>query len=90
MSRELVITILLGGVLLPVVGWGLLLLGSGGGIGTLSGLSLESHEGCAEQSELVSVEGQLQSARTSLDSANATIQSLIEVIKQKQNSGWIE
>jgi hypothetical protein len=70
---------------MPPWGWGLLLLGSGGGIGTLSGLSLESHE-----SELVSVEGQLQSARTSLDSANATIQSLIEVIKQKQNSGWIE
>ena len=75
---------------MPPWGWGLLLLGSGGGIGTLSGLSLESHENCAEKSELVTVEAQLQSARTSLDSANATILSLIEVIKEKQNSGWIE
>ena len=75
---------------MPPWGWGLLLLGGGGGIGTLSGLSLESHEQCADRSELVSVEAQLQSARTGLDSANATIQSLIEVIKEKQNSGWIE
>ena len=75
---------------MPPWGWGLLLLGSGGGIGTLSGLSLESHDGCAERSELVSVEAQLQQARVSLDSANATIQSLIEVIKENKSSGWIE
>lgn len=75
---------------MPPWGWGLLLLGGGGGIGTLSGLSLESHEGCAEQSELVELEADLQAARVGLESSQATIQSLIEVIKQKQNSGWIE
>lgn len=75
---------------MPPWGWGLLLLGSGGGIGTLSGLSLESHEGCAERSELLRVESDLESARGSLDSANATIQSLIEVIKENKNQGWIE
>lgn len=76
---------------MPPWGWGLLLLGSGGGIGTLSGLSLESHEGCAERSELLQAESQLQSARTSLDAANSTITSLIEVIKDHNKSqGWIE
>ena len=76
---------------MPPWGWGILLLGSGGGIGTLSGLSMESHEGCAEQSDLLRAESELRAAQTSLNSANATIQSLIEVIKQNKSSdGWIE
>lgn len=75
---------------MPPWGWGLLLLGSGGGIGTLSGLSLESHEQCAEKSDLISAQSDLAAAQTALNSANATIQSLIEVIKENKNSGWIE
>lgn len=76
---------------MPPWGWGLLLLGSGGGIGTLSGLSLESHDGCAERSELVELEADLEAARAGLESSQATIQSLIEVIKEaKSSTGWIE
>jgi hypothetical protein len=76
---------------MPPWGWGLLLLGSGGGIGTLSGLSLEDHEGCAERSELVELEADLEAARVGLESSQATIQSLIEVIKEaKSSQGWIE
>ncbi len=76
---------------MPPWGWGLLLLGSGGGIGTLSGLSLESHENCVEREELIQAQGQLQGAHSSLDAANATILSLIEVIKDHNKSeGWIE
>ena len=75
---------------MPPWGWALLLLGSGGA-GTLSGLSLESHEGCVERTELIQSESELQSARSALEAANATVQSLIEVIKQNQkNDGWIE
>ena len=75
---------------MPPWGWALLLLGSGGA-GTLSGLSLESHENCAERSEVLALEGDLEGDRVALDSANATIQSLIDVIKdQKNQSGWIE
>jgi hypothetical protein len=77
---------------MPPWAWGLLLLGSGGGIGTLSGLSLEGHENCAERSTLLKLETDLQSARNGLEGANTTIQSLIEVIKQNKssNDGWIE
>ncbi len=76
---------------MPPWGWGLLLLGSGGGIGTLSGLSLEDHEQCADRGELLKVEADLDAARGAVASANATISSLIEVIKEnKSNEGWIE
>ena len=75
---------------MPPWGWALLLLGSGGA-GTLSGLSLEHHEHCAEKEELLRAESELEAARSAVEAANATIRSLIEVIKQNQQSdGWIE
>ena len=71
--------------------WAIVLLGGGGGIGTFSGLSMESHENCAEKSELLQLQSDLDSARNGLLSANETIQSLIEVIKDKNSpNGWIE
>lgn len=76
---------------MPPWGWGLLLLGSGGGIGTLSGLSLGETEECPERSELAKAEADLEAARVGLESSQATIQSLIEVIKEaKSSQGWIE
>ena len=76
---------------MPPWGWGLLLLGSGGGIGTLSGLSLGEAQECPERSELAKAEADLEAARVGLESSQATIQSLIEVIKEaKSSTGWIE
>ena len=76
---------------MPPWGWGILLLGSGGGIGTLSGLSMGDNSDCVEPLEMIRVESELQAAHVSLSAANATIQSLIEVIKEnKSNDGWIE
>ena len=75
---------------MPPWGWALLLLGSGGA-GTLSGLSLGDHDQCAPASELARAESDLQAAQTALTAANATVQSLIEVIKDHNKSeGWIE
>ena len=75
---------------MPPWGWGLLLLGSGGGIGTLSGLSIGESAECPEKIELAQTEADLKAARVGLESSQATILSLIEVIKEKQSSGWIE
>ena len=76
---------------MPPWGWGILLLGSGGGIGAFSGLSMGDQSDCAEPLELMRVESELQAAQNSLNAANATIQSLIEVIKNHdKNDGWIE
>ncbi len=74
---------------MPPWGWGLLLLGSGGGIGTLGGLNMGDHETCADKQELLKSQSDLESARNAIEAGNATIQSLIEVIKTK-NNGWIE
>ncbi len=75
---------------MPPWGWGLLLLGSGGGIGTLSGLNMSTPEDCMSAADVAKLESDLVSARAGLTAANATIQSLIEVIKDNNNSGWIE
>ena len=77
---------------MPPWGWGLLLLSGGaGGIGTFSGLNTGGHENCADRDELIDLEADLQSARNGLEASNATIQSLIDVIKeQKRRDGWIE
>lgn len=74
---------------MPPWGWALLLLGSGGA-GTLSGLSLESHEQCAPVADLALTESELELAKASVAAANATIQSLIDLLQENKSTGWIE
>ena len=75
---------------MPPWGWGLLLLGSGGGIGTLTGFSMEDHENCAERSDLVRAEAEVSAAQTALQSTSASMDSLIKVLKDCKSSPWVE
>ena len=75
---------------MPPWGWGLLLLGSGGGIGTLSGMSLGENEDCIQESDLVRAEAEAAAAQAAMQSTAKSMDALIKVLKECKSSPWIE
>jgi|TARA_R110002020_G_scaffold472329_1_gene700213 hypothetical protein len=75
---------------MPPWGWGLLLLGGGGGIGAISGVGIEKHEECVEKEELLRAEAKVEATQTSLDSMQQSMSALIKVLKDCQSSPWVE